>query len=99
VNRKVFALVVLLWGTAVFAFPLWVNRYNGPANSDEMVCAVLTDAGRNVIVVGSSPGTTTAYDIVVIKYAPNGDSILTRSIASSIYSNYNANPAAVHAIS
>ncbi|MEN9979332.1 MAG: T9SS type A sorting domain-containing protein [candidate division WOR-3 bacterium] len=85
-NSKVFASIVL-FGTAALALPLWVNRYNGPANSDEMACAVLTDAERNVIVVGSSPGTTTAYDIVVLKYSPNGDSLWARRIAGPGYSN------------
>lgn len=85
-NRKVLVLAALLW-VAASALPLWVNRYNGPANSDEMACAVLTDAERNVIVVGSSPGTTTAYDIIVIKYSPNGDSIWAKRIAGPGYSN------------
>jgi uncharacterized delta-60 repeat protein len=81
------AIAVLLLITGAGAFPLWVNRYNGPANSDEEVCAVLTDASRNVIVVGSSPGTTTAYDIIVIKYSPGGDSIWAQRIAGAGYSN------------
>jgi uncharacterized delta-60 repeat protein len=91
----VIAALLLIGGAG--AFPLWVNRYNGPANSDEMGCAVLTDASRNVIVVGSSPGTTTAYDIIVIKYSPGGDSIWAKRIAGSGYSNDIAKAAAIDA--
>ncbi len=100
-NKKLSLILgaVLFFITSVPATdgPVWVRLYNGPANSDEVVCAVLTDGERNVVVVGSSPGTGTAYDIVVLKYSPNGDSIWVKRIAGSGLSNDYARAAAVDA--
>ncbi len=101
-NNKRLSLVVgafLLVSTFARAVdgPRWVRLYNGPINGDEVVCAVLTDAERNVIAVGSSPGSGTAYDIVVLKYSPNGDSLWFKRIAGSGLSNDYAKAAAVDA--
>jgi len=93
-KKRGLLLMLVLTGVAL-SFPLWVRSYNGPANSDEDACAVLTDGERNVIVVGSSPGTGTAYDIVVIKYSPNGDSLWCRRIAGSGMSNDYARAAVI----
>lgn len=79
--------LVVIMSSIALGTPLWVRSYNGSANSDEDGCAVFTDGDRNVIVIGSSPGTGTAYDIVVIKYSPNGDSLWCKRIAGSGMSN------------
>ncbi len=89
--------IMLVMADITLGVPLWVKKYNGPANSDEDACAVFTDGERNVIVVGSSPGTGTAYDIVVIKYSPAGDSLWCKRIAGSGMSNDMAKAAAVDA--
>lgn len=94
----VFGLLTVVCG-AVFASdgPLWVRTYDGPGHGDDQVCAVLTDGERNVIVVGTVLGRSTAYDIVVLKYLPSGDSIWARTIAGSGTSNEIAVAAAIDA--
>ncbi|MCL6465242.1 MAG: SBBP repeat-containing protein, partial [candidate division WOR-3 bacterium] len=94
----VFGIVLVICGT-VFAVDgtLWVRRYDGPGHGDDQVCAVLTDAERNVIVVGTALSTTTAYDIIVFKYSPDGDSVWAKRIAGSGASNEIAVAAAIDA--
>ncbi|MGQ9708591.1 MAG: SBBP repeat-containing protein [bacterium] len=93
----VFGILLSLVTVASAGDTIWTRRYDGPANGDEEVCALFTDAERNVIVVGSSPGTTTGYDIVVFKYAANGDSIWCQRINGSGASNEFAKAAAIDA--
>jgi len=52
--------------------PLWTNRYNGPANDEDLAAAIAVDASGNVFVTGSSYGITTSSDIVTIKYSEAG---------------------------
>ncbi|MDR3553265.1 MAG: SBBP repeat-containing protein [Syntrophobacteraceae bacterium] len=53
--------------------PLWVKRYNGAANRDDMPSAIAVDADGNVYVTGlSSTGDSTAR-YVTIKYDLNGN--------------------------
>ncbi len=51
--------------------PLWTNRYNGPANSNDTPAAVALDRDGNAFVAGSSSVGTT-YDYLTIKYSPAG---------------------------
>jgi len=53
----------------------WVQRYNGPGNSDDGTNgtnAIAVDSSGNIYVAGWSAGTETT-DYVVIKYNNNGD--------------------------
>jgi uncharacterized delta-60 repeat protein len=55
--------------------PQWVQRYNGPGNSDDGTNgtnAIAVDSSGNVYVAGWSAGTENT-DYVVIKYNSNGD--------------------------
>lgn len=52
---------------------IWVRRYNGPGNSDDMASAIALDGSGNVYVTGQSWGSGTMYDYATIKYYPDGD--------------------------
>jgi hypothetical protein len=58
--------------------PLWTNRYNGPANSDDYAYALAVDRSGNVFVTGASDngGGFTAY--ATIKYSAAGALLWTR---------------------
>ena len=51
--------------------PLWTNRYNGPANSNDIPAAVALDLAGNAFVTGSSSAGLTR-DYLTIKYSPAG---------------------------
>ncbi|MEO0079806.1 MAG: SBBP repeat-containing protein [candidate division WOR-3 bacterium] len=52
---------------------LWTRRYNGTGNGTDMAYALALDSAGNVIVTGASTGSMGAdYDIVIVKYDPNG---------------------------
>ncbi len=57
--------------------PLWTNRYNGPANSDDRATALSVDGSGNIYVTGYSTGSGTGYDYVTIKYSSAGVPLLT----------------------
>lgn len=51
--------------------PVWVRRYNGPGADTDMAFFVGVDSKDNVYSSGFSVGdSTTAEDVVTIKYAP-----------------------------
>jgi len=56
---------------------LWVTRYNGPGNDDDVTRALAVDGSGNVYVTGYS-WSGTDYDYATIKYAPNGDTLWIR---------------------
>jgi hypothetical protein len=51
---------------------LWTERWDGPAGGRDFAGAVASDAAGNVYVAGSSEGTASGFDIVVLKYLPGG---------------------------
>ncbi len=51
--------------------PLWTNRYNGPANGDDIPYALRVDATNNVVVTGRS-GADPNGDYATIKYSSAG---------------------------
>ena len=51
---------------------LWVQRYNGPANSDDLANSITLDNSENVYVTGTSTGFNGHTDCATIKYNSSG---------------------------
>ena len=51
---------------------IWIARYNGTANEDDLAAAVSVDANGNVYVSGTSVNSGTSSDFVTIKYNRDG---------------------------
>jgi uncharacterized repeat protein (TIGR01451 family)/uncharacterized delta-60 repeat protein len=53
--------------------PVWVARYNGPFNRDDIPVALAVDASGNVFVTGTTTtNATNGNDILTVKYDANG---------------------------
>ncbi|MGB7062345.1 MAG: SBBP repeat-containing protein [Candidatus Zixiibacteriota bacterium] len=52
---------------------VWIERYDGPGNSDDYAYSVALDSLGNVYVAGSANVGGTNLDYVTIKYLPGGD--------------------------
>lgn len=52
---------------------LWTRRYNGPADESDEAAALVVDPAGNVIVTGTSRGTTGGLDFTTIKYSAAGE--------------------------
>ena len=57
---------------------LWVQRYNGPGNGEDIPSAIAVDNEGNVYITGISRGDGTFEDCVTIKYDSNGNSLWVR---------------------
>jgi uncharacterized delta-60 repeat protein len=56
----------------------WAMNYNGPADSTDMVNALVLDDSGNIFVTGSSIGTGTSTDFATIKYTPLAETVWIR---------------------
>ena len=57
---------------------LWVRTYNGEFNDDDEPTAIDVDSAGNVYVGGSSYDYQPAYDFLMIKYSPTGETLWVR---------------------
>jgi hypothetical protein len=57
--------------------PLWTNRYDGPANSDDNAVAMAVDGSGNVFVTGYSYGSDSSRDYATIAYSGTGVALWT----------------------
>lgn len=74
-----FLFVIIFNPDKIFSQPVkeWVNRYNGPGNSFDIVSKSIIDKYNNIYVYGSSVGMGTLTDMTVIKYSNGGKEIWT----------------------
>jgi uncharacterized delta-60 repeat protein len=59
----------------------WRRRYDGPGHQFDEARVLAVDAQGNCIVSGYSWGDTSGYDVVTIKYSPDGDTLWARRYA------------------
>ncbi len=52
---------------------LWTNRYDGPVHKNDYAGGVAVDGFGNIYVTGSTEVTNMIWDIVTIKYSPDGN--------------------------
>ncbi|HXJ61608.1 MAG TPA: hypothetical protein VNU68_33620, partial [Verrucomicrobiae bacterium] len=63
-----FACALAVIPTTAPADQIWEQRYNGPANSNDMALAVAVDTAGNVVVTGKSLNASGDYDFYTAKY-------------------------------
>jgi hypothetical protein len=62
---------------AILNAQAWVNRYDDPVHSQDFGAAEAVDSAGNLIVIGSSAGFSTGYDMAIFKYAGDGTPLWT----------------------
>lgn len=58
---------------------LWVRRYNGPGNGEDIAGFLALDDSGNVYVTGTSTGSESGYDYATVKYDSVGNEVWVRS--------------------
>jgi hypothetical protein len=54
---------------------LWVRRYNGSGNAEDVALAIAVDGSNNIYVAGQSEGSATDWDYATIKYDSLGNEL------------------------
>lgn len=57
----------------------WVNRFNGTANSFDIVSELIPDDSGNVFVYGTSFNNSTLTDFTILKYSSSGIPLINKS--------------------
>ncbi len=63
---------------------VWVKTFNGPDNDTDEPSAITADGSGNVYVAGRSKNANNDYDMFVIKYNDNGDTLWTRNYDAGV---------------
>ncbi|MBX2972487.1 MAG: hypothetical protein KF797_05250 [Flavobacteriales bacterium] len=58
---------------------LWERTFGGPDNAQDYGVAAVTDQFGHIYVAGVVTSMTTLMDVAVLKYAPNGDLLWSRT--------------------
>jgi uncharacterized delta-60 repeat protein len=79
--KNLILLIVICTFTLEIAFAqvttVWVRLYNGPGNDYDNSSSVVIDNSGNIYVAGSSTGSGSGLDYIVLKYSAIGSSIWT----------------------
>jgi YVTN family beta-propeller protein len=70
-----------------FGNELWVRRYDGGVNADDLATAVAVDVSSNVYVTGWSRGSGTGYDYATVKYDASGNELWVRRYDGGLNGN------------
>ena len=80
------------WGNASYDYltvgysssgaPVWTNRYNGPANSNDVANAIVIDRDGSVLVTGRCVGEGGDNDYATVKYSQGGADCGSTDIAA-----------------
>lgn len=54
---------------------LWIKKYSGPRNTDDLATSLAIDAYGNVYVTGASLGNDSFYDYATVKYDADGNEL------------------------
>lgn len=68
-----FILWEILFSNLIGFSQEWIVRYNGPNNLPDGARTMAIDKNGNIYVTGASAGINSFFDIVTIKYQPNGE--------------------------
>ncbi len=74
---------------------VWVKTLNGPNSDTDEPTSIAADGSGNIYVVGRSKNANNDYDMFVIKYNANGDTIWTRNYDGGVNGDDVANDIAV----
>ncbi|MBD3298778.1 MAG: hypothetical protein GF341_08995, partial [candidate division Zixibacteria bacterium] len=74
----------------------WVRYYDGPANDNDRSQAVDIDTDGNIYITGYSIGVGADWDIVTIKYTPDGDTSWVRRYDGPAHDTDDGTDVAVH---
>ncbi len=74
---------------------LWVRRYNGMGNENDVAKALAVDDSGNILVTGYSVDSVRSADFLTIKYSPSGDTLWVRRLNGPGNMSDNANDIAL----
>jgi len=65
----------------------WERRYNGTGNSNDYAKALTIDNSDNLYVTGYSKNSEGTYDLVTVKYSPDGSAYCIKRYNSAVSEN------------